>query len=191
MSIKRVRGFLKWEPYLADFKKEQLADVPAPKRIGFWKVPSDLSGLTFEGLVRLWSIRSTTELFRLTASVVIGMPAPAVMLLPLFPTLPMLGAVNMVRRELQKIQQAFDSISEIKKPTRQELEAGCQDLKHGVFGIADWYAQRMGITDHDEAFRTKWTRIYQCLRNDAETAEYRRRLNKIMADEMAAGGKRR
>jgi hypothetical protein len=57
--------------------------------------------------------------------------------------------------------------------------AGIEKLNFGMFGLADWYARRMGISDHDEAFNTPWLRIWQCRKNDIEEAEYRDNLQRI------------
>ena len=66
---------------------------------------------------------------------------------------------------------------------RQETTALLQsELAFGAFGIADWYARRMGMHNHDDAFSTPWPRIWQCLHNDTEEAEYRKRLGKILTD---------
>ena len=40
----------------------------------------------------------------------------------------------------------------------------------------------MHITRHDEVFATPWIRIWQCRKNDADEAEYRKRLDKIRHD---------
>ena len=40
----------------------------------------------------------------------------------------------------------------------------------------------MGITDHDEALRTPWIRVWQCRKNDIEEGEYRRRLQQAEND---------
>lgn len=180
-NIKRVRGFLYWEPMLADFKKAELAKVRPPKKIYGRRVPADLSGLTFEQLVRLWDIEDTRSLFLESAKVILGFPEQLTLALP---TMPVLGFVNMVSQELVKIKSAFGQCGDINPPTPQEIRAGCSELDFGVFGIADWYAQRMGIRDHDEVFKTKWTRIYQCMRNDALVAAYRRRLDEIRMEEL-------
>lgn len=180
-NIKRVRGFLYWEPMLADFKKAELAKVRPPKKIYGRRVPADLSGLTFEQLVQLWDIEDTRTFFTRAGEVILGLPEWLVLESP---TMPFLGFMNMVGREVAKIRKAFESCGDINPPTAQEMKAGCSELDFGVFGIADWYAQRMGITDHDEVFRTKWTRIYQCMHNDAKVAAYRRRLDEIRLEEM-------
>lgn len=86
------------------------------------------------------------------------------------------GVVNFVRAELERINSLFASISV--SHSAEELAAGIEDLNFGTFGVIDWYAKRMGITNQDEVFNVAWIRIYTCMKNDNEKAEYERRLNK-------------
>lgn len=181
IDISRVRGFIRWEPYLADFKKEQLAAVPVPEKVCGRKAPKDLNDLTLEELAQLWTIADTRSLFTVSAGVLLRLPEERVLRSR---TLPMLGLTNMVVRELERITELFERCGEANPSTSQEIRAGVDKLNFGVFGIADWYAKRMGMTDHDQAFRTKWIRIWQCMYNDARTAAYQRRLNDIMTNDM-------
>ena len=68
-----------------------------------------------------------------------------------------------------------------RKPNADEIAAGVESLKYGAFGVVDWYARRMGISDHDDVMSVKWFRIYECMRIDTETREYERRLRDILA----------
>ena len=51
------------------------------------------------------------------------------------------------------------------------------------FGILDWYAKRMGITNHDEVLTVPWLRIYKCMDMDNKVEQYQRRLNEISLNE--------
>ena len=93
------------------------------------------------------------------------------------PAFPMLGLRNMVVAELERIAGLFGMLA--REPDAAEVMAGVEQLDFGMFGLADWYAKRMGITDHDEVFDTPWLRIWQCRKNDIEEAEYQERLQKI------------
>lgn len=86
------------------------------------------------------------------------------------------GVLNFVREELERINGLFASIKTTY--TSEEIAAGVKDLNFGTFGIIDWYAKRMGITNQDEVYNVAWIRIYTCMKNDNEKAEYERRLNK-------------
>ena len=91
-----------------------------------------------------------------------------------------LGFVNFVNGEMEKINKLFESVSIT--PTPEEERAGVQDLSFGTFGVMDWYARRMGIKNHDEVRKVYWSIVFRCLQMDNETALYERRLNKIYAE---------
>ena len=54
-------------------------------------------------------------------------------------------------------------------------------LSHGML---DWYAVRMGISDHDQVLKTPWLRIYKCMEMDYKRSLYERNLQKLQAEEM-------
>lgn len=86
------------------------------------------------------------------------------------------GVINFVRSELERINKLFASIKVTHTP--EEIAAGVEDLNFGTFGVIDWYAKRMGITNQDEVYSVAWIRIYTCMKNDNEKVEYEQRLNK-------------
>lgn len=86
------------------------------------------------------------------------------------------GVINFVRSELDRINKLFASIKVAHSP--EEIAAGVENLNFGTFGVIDWYAKRMGITNQDEVYSVAWIRIYTCMKNDNEKAEYEQRLNK-------------
>ena len=85
------------------------------------------------------------------------------------------GFANFVRDEVKRINALFDSI---KLPsTQDEVSAGIEDLNFGSFGVLDWYARRMGITNQNDVRNVAWVRIYRCMKNDNEKTAFERRLN--------------
>ncbi len=86
------------------------------------------------------------------------------------------GFMNFVREEVTRINKLFVGISA--SHSSEEIAAGIEDLNFGTFGIIDWYARRMGITNQDEVYSVAWVRIYTCMKNDNEQSEYEKRLNK-------------
>jgi hypothetical protein len=92
------------------------------------------------------------------------------------PAIEMLGLRNMVVSEQERIAGLFQSLS--REPEAAEIMAGIDKMNFGMFGLADWYARRMGINNHDDAFNTPWVRIWQCRKNDIEENEYQKRLQK-------------
>lgn len=182
MKIKRfkmdtVADVLRWEPYLEDDQVKALKGVACPARIGGRKAPQDLNDLTLEQLVMLEEIGANKGIFAAIAEVLLDKDEAWAMKAP---ALPMLGLRNMVVAEQDRIAGLFASLS--REHEAAEIMAGIEQLNFGMFGLADWYARRMGITDHDDAFATPWLRIWQCRKNDLEEAEYQKRLHKSQHD---------
>lgn len=86
------------------------------------------------------------------------------------------GFANFVTEELKRINKIFQSIKV--SYSKEEIAAGVRDLDFGSFGVLDWYARRMGITNQEEVRSVAWVRIFQCMKNDAVKNEYERRLAK-------------
>lgn len=80
--------------------------------------------------------------------------------------------------ELERITKLFKTIEY--KPTSNEVKAGINMISHGFFGTIDWYARRMGITDHDEVTDLKWVRIYKCLEIDFYNNKFERNYRKVL-----------
>ena len=85
--------------------------------------------------------------------------------------------VYFCNKEVERINKLFEAI----KPhfDSEEKQAGVDRLKFGSFGILDWYARRMRITDQNEVRNVPWVRIYKCMKNDNELREYDRRLREV------------
>ena len=60
-----------------------------------------------------------------------------------------------------------------------EIKAGFDKIDNGVFGLIDWYARRMGIHDHEEAQKTSWLIVYQCMKIDHDYYICNKRLQEI------------
>lgn len=97
-------------------------------------------------------------------------------------------AVDVVRlvgwtfAEVERINKIFAKAAP--KPTDRERRAGVEKLNFGLFGMLDWYAKRMGITNHDEVLQVPWARIYKCMDMDSKTAAYEKRLQDLATEEM-------
>lgn len=90
------------------------------------------------------------------------------------------GFCSFAAKEADRINKVFGSIKFDKTP--EEKQAGIDKLQFGTFGILDWYARRMKITDQNEVYSVKWVRIYQCMANDTEEAAYNRRLQAVYSN---------
>lgn len=172
--MKTVADVLHWEPYLALEQQAGLRGIAVPARMGRKTPPQDLNGLTLGQLIQLEAISAEKGVFEAIGVVLLGKEEGWAMGAPAFP---MLGLRNMVVAEQDRIAGLFGMLA--REPDAAEVMAGVEQLDFGMFGLADWYARRMGITDHDEVFDTPWLRIWQCRKNDIEEAEYQERLQKI------------
>lgn len=85
--------------------------------------------------------------------------------------------VHFCNTEVKRINDLFGKI----KPDydSEEIIAGIEKMKFGTFGVLDWYAKRMGISDQNEVLDVPWIRIYKCMVNDNETRRYEKRLREV------------
>ncbi len=159
-------------------KSLQMESMTRPVFVGKKAVPSDLNELSFGQIIQMQGISDERMMFFVPARVILEMSEKDVM---------KAKAVDVVRfsvwvaKEMKRINKLFEST--IRKPTEREKRAGIELLKFGVFGMVDWYALRMGLTDHEEVMSVPWMRVYKCLQMDSEKAKYQQRLRKIYEDE--------
>jgi hypothetical protein len=172
-KMKTVADVLHWEPYLNDEQLAELRKVAAPAKIGRKQAPQDLNDITLGQLIQLQSIGAEKGVFAAIAVVLLKKPEAWALDAP---ALPMLGLRNMAVAELERIAGLFRMLE--REPDAAEVMAGIDKLNFGMFGLADWYAKRMGIQNHDTVFDTPWIRIWQCRKNDIEQGEYQERLQK-------------
>lgn len=173
-KMKTVADVLHWEPFLEDDQVAALKEITCPARVGAVDAPQDLNDITLGQLIQLEAIAAEKGVFAAIAEVLLGKDEAWAMKAP---AMEMLGLRNMVVTEQDRIAALFASLT--RDHTAAEIMAGIESLNFGMFGLADWYARRMGISDHDEAFNTPWIRIWQCRKNDIEESEYKERLQKI------------
>lgn len=173
-KMKTVADVLHWEPYLEAEQISALKEIAPPARVGLTEAPQDLNDLTLGQLIQLESIGAEKGVFCAIAVVLLDKDEDWAAKAP---AMEMLGLRNMVVKEQDRIAGLFKSLAH--DPDAAEIMAGIESLNFGMFGLADWYARRMGISDHDEAFNTPWLRIWQCRKNDIEEADYQRRLQTI------------
>lgn len=173
-KMKTVADVLHWEPFLEADQIAALKEIAPPARVGGVEAPQDLNDLTLGQLIQLESIGAEKGVFCAIAVVLLDKSEDWAAKAP---AMEMLGLRNMVVKEQDRIAGLFKSLA--RDPEPAEVMAGIEGLNFGMFGLADWYARRMGISDHDEAFDTPWLRIWQCRKNDIEEAEYQKRLHNI------------
>ena len=137
-------------------------DFERPAYIGQTKCPEDLNGLTIGQLIEI----------------VLGMDKPQA---DKCRATEVAAFLSWVGRQVKRINRLFESVQA--KPTAKEKQAGVEKLQFGLFGILDWYAKRMGITNHDDVLTVPWLRIYKCMDMDNKVERYQRRLNEISLNE--------
>lgn len=86
------------------------------------------------------------------------------------------GFMNFIKEQVTNINNLFSALKV--NYSSEELSAGVKELDFGPFGVLDWYARRMGITNQNEVRDVAWVRIYNCMKNDTEQNNYERRLHK-------------
>lgn len=182
LSVARLRYpfalFVSLMPYMTAETVRRLALIHAPRVMMKRNVPADLQMATFGTLIRLQEAVKVTDFARACCGIVaalLDVPADRVTSQP---AADVLGVVNMAREEVERIGRLFQSLNGEK--SSDELAAGIDRLDFGTFGIVDWYARRMGLSDHNEVFNTPWQRVYQCAKIDHENGEFEKRYRKIL-----------
>ena len=159
--------------------REKLSAAKRPAYIGGRETPSSLNMITYGQLDDLSRISENDDPAVKVFSILLEMESIDVYQLNVFDVF---GFVNFCKDEVNRINKLFASI--IPSRSTEELAAGVEELNFGTFGVVDWYARRMGITDQDEVYRVPWIRIFTCMKNDNEQAEYEKRLNKQYINNM-------
>lgn len=153
--------------------EDQLKEAPRPDTLCGKAVPASLNSLTMGQLVDIMSLKQGEEIE--AVRIIAGIDTKQ---LDKEPAVKVVGLVNFIQSELHRIADLFKQL----KPnyTQEERQAGVEDLDFGIFGTIDWYAKRMGITDHDEVLKVPWIHIWQCSLIDKERHEYQQRYQETL-----------
>lgn len=152
---------------------KRLKSQKRPLRLCGVEVPENLNGVTYGTLDDLRSATGEKDPAGACAKILLGIN-PEDMLME--DVNDVFGFANFVTSELTRINKVFKSIKV--SYSKEEIAAGVEKLDFGSFGVLDWYARRMGITNQNEVRDVAWVRIFQCMKNDAIKNEYERRLAK-------------
>lgn len=156
--------------------QKQIERLPKPYSVCQVVTPSTLNDLTMGELMELQEISTEKELLFVPCRILLGLNEPKVMEVDIEEVL---GFVYWVAKEMERINKLFSSTSV--PPTSEEKQAGSDLLNFGPFGLIDYYAQRMGITDHETVEHVPWIRVYKCLDMDAKKVRFERRLRNILS----------
>ena len=156
---------------------EALAHAPRPDTICGVRIPANLNAMTLDTLTDLLATKGN-ELEAI--KVITGIEPQR---LDKCLAVDVVGVANFIRDELKRIADLFRQL----RPTytAEERQAGIEDLDFGFFGTVDWYARRMGITDHDEVMQVGWLKVWQCAKIDKENQDFQRRLQKVYNNQNA------
>jgi len=164
---------------VAPYTGFRLQKFSRPMFVAGEETPGSLDELTIGQIIELSTIGDSNESFFVVCRIV----------LPQLSRVQVEGAravdvvrfVGWVAGEIERINRLFKS-SEA-KPSQEEEMAGIKTLKFGLFGMLDWYAQRMQISDHDEVLSVPWMRIWKCLDMDNKRNIFNKRLQEVYNDE--------
>lgn len=170
--------FVALMPYMTTESVKALVLIPPPHTFCRRDVPQDLQQATLGTLTKLQRAPKDNDYCTTCCALVSTMLDVDAKIVASRRAIEVIGIVNMIQSEMERIGKLFQSLNTEK--TSDEIHAGIENLDFGVFGIVDWYAQRMGIVDHEEVFKTPWARIYQCMKIDHENGEFEKRYRKII-----------
>ena len=148
-----------------------------PAYIGETKCPEDLSALTIGPLIEIGEADGA-EADYCIIEIVLGIGKAET---DKCRATEVVAFLSWIGGQVKHINRLFEQVQT--KPTAKEKQAGVEKLQFGLFGILDWYAKRMGITDHDDVLTVPWLRIYKCMDMDNKVEQYQRRLNDISMQE--------
>ena len=152
-------------------------DFARPAYIGEVKCPEDLNVLNIGQLIEIGEANGTDADYRIV-SIVLDMDKAQT---DNCRATEVVAFLSWVGRQVKRINRLFEQVQT--KPTAKEKQAGVDSLQFGLFGILDWYAKRMGITNHDDVLCVPWLRIYKCMDMDNKVERFQRRYNDISMQE--------
>jgi hypothetical protein len=170
--------FVMLMPYMTADTIKSLVLIPPPHKFCKRDVPDTLQMVTFGTLTQLQQAADSNDYLKTCCKLVAVLTGVDERVVASRRAFDVLGIVNMIKAEMERIGKLFQSLQG--DHTSDEVAAGIERLEFGAFGIVDWYAQRMGIIDHEEVFNTPWARIYQCMKIDHEQGEFEKRYRKII-----------
>lgn len=159
-----------------DVEGLELEKLGRPSMVGKRLVPDDLSEMTLGQMMELQECDGARDMFYRTCRVLLGMEKDEV---DESLAVEVVAFTGWVAGRIIQINKLFNGVK--LEPTDDQVQAGISKMNFGIFGIVDWYAKRMGITDHEQVFGVSWMRIYKCLEIDTRTEQFNRRLHKVMS----------
>lgn len=173
MTIFEFELLLRYAEY-PDKVLEDIKKIPKPNVLLGLDVPNDLNNITFGQLCELQKMSNDDDILFSPAKILLDLGVNTIKKANVEEVI---GFGLWVIAEVGRINELFSSIPH--EYSSEEMRAGINDLNFGEFGIVDYYALRMGITDHEQVMNVPWVRIYMCMNMDAKKAVYAKRLREI------------
>ena len=152
---------------------ETLDKATCPKFLDGKEVPENLFAISYGKLDELRNASNKVDPGAECIKIILGIDLERIYRLNVFDVF---GFARFCKEQIEKINNLFSALKINYSP--EEVAAGVKDLQFGSFGVLDWYAKRMGITNQNEVLDVAWIRIYNCMKNDTEQNNYERRLRK-------------
>lgn len=169
-----LREFLNSIDVIIPNSLRRINEVNKPVSICGKKIPDDIDGITFGQLMQLKGISDVKSMLLVPGKVILGIEEEKLMCEDIEK---LIGFANWTAAEVERIGNLFEKTSI--PPTNEEKQAGIERMNFGMFGIIDYYARRMGISNHEEVESVPWVRVYKCLDMDSQRAMFERRLRKV------------
>jgi hypothetical protein len=174
MKLKRLINIL---PCIDTESKERLQKIARPDSIGRKKTPVTLDFISYGQLIQLSGMTTDKDCLLRPCEVLLDIPQRKALRSD---AAQVVGFSNFTLAEVKRITDLFKACRV--NPSSEEKQAGIDSLDFGVFGVLDWYARRMGITDHDKVLEIGWLRVYNAMSIEKKREDYRRRLERIYND---------
>lgn len=176
-----LREFIMLSPHAINQQElmRQMEKLNKPIYLSGERVPDSLNDISIGQLLMLQYMSTDEDFMLKPASIILGIHEDTLLKEQ---AEKVIGYSYWVAKEVERINKLFKETSI--PPTQEEKQAGVEKLNFGSFGIIDWFAQRMGITDHSEVENVPWVRIYKCMDMDAKKFVYERRLREIYNKKM-------
>lgn len=174
----KLREFVQLYRFAANKSEIQakIEKMGKPKELCGKVAPVSLNDINFGQLMRLQHIQTDAEFISVPCEVLLGLSESDIMNEDADKVIAFSAWVG---KEVKRISELFAKASV--PPTNEEKQAGIESLSFGPFGLYDWYARRMGITDHTEVDNVPWIRVYKCLEMDAKRTIFERKLKTILS----------
>lgn len=173
------RDFLTLFPLCTDENRKEIIDAlnaeERPTFIAGKQVMRDLNAITYGQLDDLSQIKKSPDPLAAAFEIILELDLAVVYALPVTKVF---GFGNFVTKEVERINKLFSDIT--LDHTADEISAGINELNFGSFGVLDWYARRMRISNQNEVRSVPWVRIYTCMKNDTAQVAYERRYNQVI-----------